>query len=826
MGRDLPRSRRRRAVLAGAMLLLVLAVLTGSWLTLKPLDRRFTDADQGTVGDSAVHLGPGTIAGQTFVARHAGLTGVDLWLAPSSTAPLTLTLHLRAEPAASEDLALAAITIPAGTRAGFFRFAFPPQADSLAQYYYAWIEAQVAGASLALGDGASYLDGAAYQDGVPLDAQASFRLVYAPGPVILSLLGAAPRALGLVGAMALLLLLPGWALLAWLGPARHTSWAEKSGLAAGIGLALLPLLVLWTDVAGLRLGALYTWLPASVGLASVAWRARRLQPRKSVQALRGWAHSQALWPDIALILILALIVGTRLIVVRTVEVPLWGDGYQHTMIVQLLVDHGGLFDSWQPYTAIDRFTYHFGFHSAAAGFHWITGLSIPQSVLWSGQLLNALAVLALYPLAVRISGSRWGGVASVLVAGLLSPMPSEYVNWGRYTQLAGQVILPAAAWLTWEVLETTERRWRLAALVAVAVGGLALTHYRVLAFYAVFVVALLPFCLQRKTWRATLLRISAGALGAAILFLPWFLHTFQGAAIQLLGHQLTTMPAQVSAVTRENNAVGNLRRYLAPVLWMALPLGLGWAIWRRLRAPLVIVAWSALMVLAANPAWLGLPGTGAISSFAIVIAAYIPAALLAGFLAAEAVRCLPRQYFAQTLVTLVALTAGLWGAQERLRDVDVASNAYVTRPDVRAADWIRENTPADARFLVNSAPAYGGTSIVGADGGWWLPLLAQRQNTVPPLNYATELSRNSALRQQMEQVARLEGEQGATSPGAITALRVAGVTHVYVGQRQGAVNDGTSATLDIKRLLSSEAYEPVYHQDRVWVLRLLPAGGE
>ena len=127
---------------------------------------------------------------------------------------------------------------------------------------------------------------------------------------------------------------------------------------------------------------------------------------------------------------------------------------------------------------------------------------------------------------------------------------------------------------------------------------------------------------------------------------------------------------------------------------------------------------------------------------------------------------------------------------------------------------------------MNSAPAYGGTSIVGADGGWWLPLLAQRQNTVPPLNYATELSRNSALRQQMEQVARLEGEQGATSPGAITALRVAGVTHVYVGQRQGAVNDGTSATLNIKRLLSSEAYEPVYHQDRVWVFRLLPAGGD
>jgi hypothetical protein len=733
---------------------------------------------------------------------------------------------MRAEPSASKDLALAAIALPAGTQAGFFRFAFAPRADSLAQYYYAWIETQDAGVSLALGDGDSYLDGAAHQDGVPLDAQASFRLVYAPGPVILSLLKSAPRALGLVGAMVLLLVLPGWALLAWLGPERQLGWGERSGLAAGIGLALLPLLVLWTDVAGLHLGALYAWLPTGVGLAFAAWRARRWRPRRSVQALRRWVRSQALWPDLALILLLVLIVGTRLLVVRTVEVPLWGDGYQHTMIVQLLVDHRGLFDSWQTYSAIDRFTYHFGFHSAAAGFHWITGLPIPQSVLWTGQLLNALAILALYPLAVRISGSRWGGVASVLVAGMLSPMPSEYANWGRYTQLAGQVILPTAAWLTWELVETAGRRWRLVVLVALAAGGLALTHYRVLAFYAVFVAALLPFCLRRTTWRETLLRMSTGALGTAILFAPWLLHTFEGAAIQMLGHQLTTMPAQVSTVTRENNAVGSLRRYLAPVFWMALPLGLGWAALRRQRGPLVIVAWSALVVLAANPAWLGLPGTGAISNFAIAIAAYIPAALLAGFLAADAMGRLPMQRRAQALMALLAVAAGFWGALERLRDVDVAKYAYVTRPDVRAANWIQENTAADARFLVNAAPAYGGTSIVGADGGWWLPLLARRQNTVPPLNYATELGSNSALRQQLEEVARLEEGQGAMDPDVVAALREAGVTHIYVGQRQGAVNDSTSATLDIQRLLSSDAYQPVYHQDRVWVFRLSPAGDD
>jgi hypothetical protein len=46
---------------------------------------------------------------------------------------------------------------------------------------------------------------------------------------------------------------------------------------------------------------------------------------------------------------------------------------------------------------------------------------------------------------------------------------------------------------------------------------------------------------------------------------------------------------------------------------------------------------------------------------------------------------------------------------------------------------------------------------------------------------------------------------------------------VYVGQRQGMVNDNTPTSLDPASLLNSDGFEPVYHQDRVWVFRLSPA---
>ena len=92
--------------------------------------------------------------------------------------------------------------------------------------------------------------------------------------------------------------------------------------------------------------------------------------------------------DLTLLGILVLIAGTRFWAVRRLAAPMWGDAYQHTMIAQLLVDHGGLFNSWAPYASLQSFTYHFGFHSAVAVFHWVTSLSLPQATLWTGQILT------------------------------------------------------------------------------------------------------------------------------------------------------------------------------------------------------------------------------------------------------------------------------------------------------------------------------------------------------------------------------------------------------------------------------------------------------
>ncbi len=261
---------------------------------------------------------------------------------------------------------------------------------------------------------------------------------------------------------------------------------------------------------------------------------------------------------------MGLIFGLRFYVVRLLDYPLWGDSLQHTMIARLLVDHGGLFNSWEPYAPLETFTYHFGFHAAVAALHWVGGFDLPQATLWTGQILNGAAVLALIPLARLLVAGRWAALGPLLVAGLLSTMPMFYLNWGRYTQLTGQVVLPAAVFFLWKLLEAKDLSWRAVFVTSLALAGLALAHYRV-AFFALAFVAVFP--LLPFSWKAvknTIPRIVPPAALSAPLFFPWLWHVFSGKIFKIFGEQITTPAGRLTAWEKAHNAIGPLNDLYVP----------------------------------------------------------------------------------------------------------------------------------------------------------------------------------------------------------------------------------------------------------------------
>lgn len=154
--------------------------------------------------------------------------------------------------------------------------------------------------------------------------------------------------------------------------------------------------------------------------------------------------------------------------------------------------------------------------------------------------------------------------------------------------------------------------------------------------------------------------------------------------------------------------------------------------------------------------------------------------------------------------------------------------AMVTRPDRRAMEFIREETEPEALFLVEGFRAFYNTTAVGSDAGWWIPLLARRDNTMPPL-YAlgSEVPLDASYSHQIvETVAALETISLNTGEG-VELLCELGVSHVYIGQLQGLVGlTWLNQLYSPQELLGQPAYQLVYHQDRVYIFELQPEACE
>jgi hypothetical protein len=542
---------------------------------------------------------------------------------------------------------------------------------------------------------------------------------------------------------------------------------------------------------------------------------------------RGFQREGSFWPTLALLILAAMIFARRLAAVGALEAPLWGDSYHHTMITQLMLDHGGLFSSWEPYVPYRSLTVQFGFPLAAALYAWASGADSAQATLITGQLLNGLAALGLYPLALRVAGdNRWAGVGAVLVAGLLAPMPAYYLNWGRYAQLAGQAILPAALVLLCDALDTRPLSWRKALLAGAMVSGMTLTYYRMPFYYATFVLAWLlcwavpRWWLSLRAWLQGAACLCVAGAAAVALVLPWALRVANStlADIAEAGTQVASPLPQVWA---DYQTWRSLPFFLPWPLTVAALVGLAWALAARRWTAVVAGLWALGLSLIVAGQLVRLPGANLMQNFAVLIALYLPASLLVGWLIGRIAERAP-PFIRQGVLAAALVLLGAWGMLAQGVAVDPAA-VYVTRPDSRAMAWIDAHTPPSARFLSQGYRIFGGLSAVGADAGWWIPLLARRSNSMPP-QYAllTEAPEPPDYSRRVVELADQLEEHSPGTPESLRLLCALGITHAYIGQGQGRVGLGATQLFSAEELAASAAFELVYHRDRVQIFALRP----
>jgi hypothetical protein len=197
---------------------------------------------------------------------------------------------------------------------------------------------------------------------------------------------------------------------------------------------------------------------------------------------------------------------------------------------------------------------------------------------------------------------------------------------------------------------------------------------------------------------------------------------------------------------------------------------------------------------------------------AVLIMLYLPIGLILGAAAEELVGMVQPQWRQRVIriLAVLGLSAAFVASFTRVTELE-ESRFFVTPADEQAMGWIRDNTPQDTLFAVNTY-FWLPNAPHGTDAGYWIPYLAGRQTTVDSMllnlgatDYTSRIAEMSHAVEQLE-----------TSQASLEQLAALGVDYVYIGQRGDFSGPGLSA----KRLKEIDGAEAVYSNDGVHIFRI------
>lgn len=780
-----------------------------------------------------VKIEQGQTFAQSFTALHTGLDSIVIQIKQPDQPNAHLRLRLFENLPDRQLLYEAVVPFPQPSNNPNQILNFPIQKASYLKDYFLELEWQGPFNLLVGTTPADHYDqGSMYINGSPVEAQLIFSLQYNPIFRMLGLLRQIAIWTWQLFLTMLILILPGWAIMlaGWKQWSTYDSLTKVS-ISAGISFALYPVLMLLTDTIDFHPGEIFfVWLPMLISIAYLIWRYRSgltsilINPLAFVLSAINNLKSNITWPGFTTFVIVILVIAVRLWAIRTLSTPMWGDSYQHTVITQLIMDNGGLFQSWLPYAPYKSLTIHFGFHANSSVYAWISNSSARQAAIWMGQMANIFAVIGLYPVAKRLSiAGKWIGPAVILVAGLISGLPNYYLNWGRYAQLSGLVILPVITFLLLETLFSREKRPKQIIICAMTLTGMALSYYRaplfLLIFLPVFLVELINWTRQTSIknigWLWSSLSILAFTM---ILLLPLLPRLSQGRLINFVSYTKEIPLTTLILNTWEQWL--KIDQYYPVYLLIITGIAFVFAVYRKdwrislLPFGILLLQGYAFGVL------VDFPLSNFIDVFSILILLYILFGLMGGYLIDQILSVFGKRYQAVGSILLILLSFGY-----ALYAKDVPNKMdyeYVTWADQRAFEWIKSDTLDSSLFLVDGFSTHNNYSAVGSDAGWWIPLLANRANTMPP-QYAI-LDEQPIQEGYSRWIVEVQDEFRQYSPATLKGLESLckwEISHIYIGQKQGVVGQA-EPLLNWTEWPEVDWLDLVYAEDRVRIFAIDP----
>lgn len=339
------------------------------------------------------------------------------------------------------------------------------------------------------------------------------------------------------------------------------------------------------------------------------------------------------------------------------------------------------------------------------------GLSSTEVVRWVPAFFSSLSIPAFYLLALRLLNNKYYASVSTLFFALMPRALSWFVMGGGLTRSPGQffMLLTLAT-----VVRLYEENRRLDTILAGVLGGLAVLSHPEAAVHTAVSAVFLWIMLSRN--RQGFLNSIFVALIVLVVTAPWW--------ATVIGHHGLEPLLKGAATGQKAVAVFHLLFFVfteEPYATVIAVLGLMGIAACLLRRDYLLPLWMAIPFFvegrsAAGPAAIPLAMLAAIGLVDVVLAALQS---WAGHTQAqdgsEQITPVERNVFIYVVLYLLFSTYQFGFG---------LSNATVYQPDREAMQWVRENAPADSRFLVLT-----GTDSVSCDSVMeWFPALTGRQS--------------------------------------------------------------------------------------------------
>lgn len=582
----------------------------------------------------------------------------------------------------------------------------------------------------------------------------------------------------------LLFLLPGWALLAVTGYWRRWNPLQRWFLAVCLGIAFWPVLCYTARaiLPSVRIGDSKIALILVINAVLIVWKLRN-----------GWKVHFKLekWGWLALA-ILGLTLLTRLFIAYQNPYLAGDDGLHHVLLTEFTSARGVLPYTLEPYGATSLDHYHLGFYGLTAPLKLLANIGSDQAVLWMSQFLNGICGVGVF-LVLDKKASRPAAIIGMLVAGLLSPYPSWFINWSRFTQLAAQTILLPAALVFWDAVSTEVNEGAFLKRVIRApmietvllISAVCLTHFRVAGFLLplMIVIFVYEYVIKRRPKNArlsSLVHTIAIGLLVIVLILPALIPGLNA----YLDDRMPTAASEPSGKSLEDIAYYSegdptTMKVFWDSGWLLIVMAAG-TLLALLRPKtrflgILNLLWVAFLVLFAYAYKLDTYILTFTNITAVVLSFYLPISIGAGLLLESLRSFVPERNLSrvENLVMVLTIVAAVFFVPVRINDFE-PQRAFMTPEDQIAMDWVRTNTPTTAYFAVN-LNFLNPTTPFGTDAGYWLPYYADRQTTTLTLISGLDGKNLGYVERAQVSLAIYE------DPVDVQKLCDNGITHLYSG---------------------------------------------